>query len=173
MIGAWLEELAAGEWDDYAVPIPFFSSVTSSPFGHVLSRLALVSTKGSSPLSSAALLGWCPMLHSGPNAEDQITLSSHPTRAYGLGVSICNGRGGGFWRTTFEIFGTGSRERKPGVPAFAVELQSFGVIRLLSNVGFLLSLMCPPSTSPLTSSHHWCGGKVQISGIPRRPCPSS
>lgn len=113
-------------------PSHFFFSVTSSPFGHVLSRLALVSTKGSSPLSSAALLGWCPMLHSGPNAEDQITLSSHPTRAYELGVAICNGRGGGFWRTTFEIFGTEYRERNPGVPAFAVELQSFGFYPMLS-----------------------------------------
>lgn len=88
---------------------PFFFSVTSLPFGHLLSRLAFVSTKGPSPLSSAALLGWRPMLHNGVNVEDQITLSSHPTRAHGLGVAICNGLGGGFWRTTFEIFGMGSR----------------------------------------------------------------
>jgi hypothetical protein len=53
-----------------------FFSVTSLLLGHVLSRLASVSTKGVGPLSSAALLGCCLMLHSGPNVEAQITLSS-------------------------------------------------------------------------------------------------
>ena len=59
------------------VPFPrLFFSVTSLPLGHVVSRLVSVSTNGAGPLSSAALLGWFPMLHSRPNAEAQFTLSS-------------------------------------------------------------------------------------------------